>query len=63
MLIIRLKIPLKKFINPKIIPKTRKICHWLVRATPNKFDSGYNLTRTPGTNDEASHNPAVAAAI
>lgn len=53
----------KKFKSPKIIPKTKKICHRLVSEIPKKLDSGYSLTTIPGTNDEASHNPAIEAAI
>ena len=53
----------KKFKSPKIIPKTKKVCHWLVRATPNKFDSGYNLTMTPGTYAPANQSPRMAAII
>lgn len=51
----------KKFISPKTIPKTKKTCHWLLKDMPKKFDSGYNFTATPGTNNTASQSPAVAA--
>ena len=53
----------KKFKSPKIIPKTKKICHGLVSKIPKKLDSGYSLTTAPGTNDEAIHNPATEAII
>ena len=51
----------KKFKSPKIIPKTKKICHCWVIFMPKKFESGNMSTLTPGTNNFASHSPKAAA--
>ncbi len=53
----------KKFRSPRIIPKTKKICHWAVMGNWKKFESGYVFTTTPKGNSVASHNPAIALSI
>lgn len=53
---------IKKFISPKAMPKTKKICHCWVKDIPKKLDSGYNFTVTSGTNKSASQSPKEAAA-
>ena len=37
----------KQFNNPKTIPKTKRICHWVVKEKSKKFDVGYVLITTP----------------
>lgn len=52
----------KKFIIPKAIPKTKKICHCWVKDIPKKLDSGYKFTATSAKNKSASQSPNEAAA-
>ena len=53
----------KKFNSPRISPKTRKIAQVCVKGIPKKFESGYILTVTPGTNADAIHKATVAEII
>ena len=54
---------MKKFKSPRITPRSRYISHVAGKEIPKKLESENAFTSTPGTKEEAIHNPKIAPTI